>query len=267
MPSVSSMIDQIGVESAKRAADKAAGKTTARKPIFLFLKPGYKALIRPLYDLDSAIVLQMHDKYSDNKDYKVNAVCACENGQACEHCDTAKALKDRDLTAKIAFYIPVYVYNLVEVRVVAGREQAFPVTYEEEVDGRKVQKPVRGFRLIECFKYGKTYGLLKTLRGYEAENKVAINTCDWVIAQDGSGQGKTLTLTAKRETEINPQLKAAIPSVSRFRDQIFEARPPVVRVADAIEDNMSDDDFDLTTGSADTPAGVEAMNDEGNFEF
>ncbi len=255
MASISAMIDEAGVQAAKRAADKAAGRNSSKKPIFLFLKPGHKVSFRPVFRLDDCLTLQMHDKYHENRDYKVNAVCSCEIGEKCEHCDTAKVMKDRDLNAKPAFYIPVYVYSVFEGRV--------QVTYEEEEDGQKVKKPVRGFRMIECFKYGKTYSLLKTFRKYELDMRAHdISACDWTWEQEGSGQGKTFTLLYKEAEPMKPALAKATPSIERFKQSILDARPPVVLVADALGDDQS---FDADPLADDVPTATEGDDDIYDF--
>jgi hypothetical protein len=254
MASISAMIDEAGVQAARRAADKAAGRSSSKKPIFLFLKPGHKVSFRPVFRLDDCLTLQVHDKYHENREYKVNAVCACEKGEKCEHCDTAKVMKDRDLNAKPAFYIPVYVYSVFEGRV--------QVTYEEEEDGQKVKKPVRGFRMIECFRYGKTYTLLKTFREYERDMRAHnITACDWTWEQEGSGQGKTFTLLYKEAEPMKPALAKAIPSIERFKQSILDARPPVVLVAAALDDLPLDDTDPL---AADAPV---AEEDDGIEDF
>jgi endonuclease YncB( thermonuclease family) len=247
MASISAMVDKAAVDAAKRAADKAAGKSSSKKPIFLFLKPGYKATIRPVFRLDDGLTLAVHNKWSENADYRVNAICAKENGQPCEHCDSAKVLGDKQLRSQTGIYLPVYVYSVFE-----GATQ---VNYKEKDDyDREVEKPVRGFRVLEMFLFGKTYGVLDVFRKYEAGMNRPISSCDWTYSQTGSGQSKTLTLMYNDPAAMSPALVNATPSIDRFRTAILEARPPVILVANALGNDQS---FDVDPLTADVPAADE----------
>jgi hypothetical protein len=192
------------------------------KPVFLFFKPGQKALIRPMFDLDNAITMQSHNKYNDNPEYRINAICAKEIGKPCQHCESAKELEDKTLRASDVIYLPVYVYQVIDV--LTGKK----ITYTEKDDeGNQTEKPVTGFRVMELPPYGKPLAILQYFLSYERDDDL-ITTCDFSIEQQGKGQVKNFLTSSKAPKPVNPKIQEACPGIDKFHEAILGARPPLV---------------------------------------
>lgn len=205
-----------------KATEYANTPRKSGKPVFLFFKKGQKALIRPMFSLDDAITMQSHNKYSDNPDYRVNAICASELGKACEHCANAKELEDKQLKPSNVVYLPVYVHQVVDVAT--GQK----ITYKEKDESdREVEKPVSGFRVLELPLYGKPLAILQTLMSHERDEDL-ITTCDFSIEQQGEGQKKNFIVTPKAPKSVNPKIQEACPGIDKFHEAILAARPPLV---------------------------------------
>jgi hypothetical protein len=216
------MIDQELAKAQEAAKARAAAKAQAGKPpLFLFFKPGHSARIRPLYNLSEALTLAKHDVYNDNPDLKVAAICAKEIGQPCQHCQTA-AGGNKKMTAGMRFYLPVYVYKVVD-------QDGNTITYNEtDENGNKTPKPVQGIRVLELTSFGSIGAILKWFRTYvkDPDNNATITACDFTITQVGSGQTKTFTVMPKAPKPIDPRLKAIIPPLDKVRARILETLPP-----------------------------------------
>jgi hypothetical protein len=131
-------LDLIDQELAKAAAPKTSGK----RPIFLFLKESHKALIRPLYDLTEALVLNKHSKWNDDPQHRVSAICAQEENNDCKYC--GMVTDDKKMSASLHFYLPVYVYSVVDQAT--GQK----ITYKEKQEnGPEVERPISGVRVLE----------------------------------------------------------------------------------------------------------------------
>lgn len=203
---VMALLDQ---ESARAAQPKASGK-----PTFLYFKPGHKALVRPLLNLDRVAVMKMHHKYSPDADARVNATCASEVGKPCKYCEMAIA--DKKLSAGLSFMLPVFVYRVVD---------AFgnPVTMKDE---NGVEKPVSGVRVIELTVYGTISAILQTLRSYfKDDDSHDITQCDWTISQIGEGQGKQFSTLPKSPSQFTVRMQPI--TEERVRTRIVEALPPM----------------------------------------
>lgn len=202
-----------------KATERANTPRASKKPVFLFLSEGQKALIRPVVNLPQAPVLAVHNKWSDRPDYRVNAICATEISKSCDHCDSAKTLEDKKLQASDVFFVPVYVYSVINVKT--GQK----VTYKEE----DVEKPIGGFRVLELPLYGKAFSILQTFRSYvRDEDDHDIRACDFSIEQVGSGTAKNFITTPKTPRPADPRIAEKCPEVSRFVEAILAARPPLV---------------------------------------
>lgn len=227
-----------------KATERANAPKKSGKPVFLFLAEGQKALIRPMFSLEDGIALQFHNKWSENADYRVNAVCASEIGKPCQHCESAKTLEDKKLTASTTIYVPVYVYSVIDVR--SGQK----ITYtEKDEQGHESEKSVSGFRVLELGLYGKTLMILQSFSSYERdEDAHSITACDFAIEQSGKNQLKNFLVTPKTPKPIDARIQSACPGIDRFHEAILGARPPLV-VSDSSsplaggEAQVADDDI------------------------
>lgn len=207
---------------------RAATPRTSRKQVFLFLSPGQKALVRPIYNLNAVPTLDKHFKWSENRDYRVDAICAYEIGETCELCEAAK--EEKKLTASATFFVPVYVYGVVNI------ETGAKVTYKDPETQQ--DKPLVGFRILELSAFGKISAVLKHFRSYHRDDESHdITTCDFTIELSGAGNTKDYIVTPKAPKAMHPQIRAKAPSLDAFRQAIIEARPPQVvqMVSDSLE--------------------------------
>lgn len=226
----------------QKAAEAPKGKG---KPIFLFLKEGHKAIIRPLYDLKDAIPLMKHNLWSEDPVKRVNAVCASELGKPCVYCK--RAVDDKKLTAQLHFYIPVHVYSVLDQNT-GGK-----VTYKEKTeDGSEVTKIVQGPRLLELTSFGKVGKILKTFREYMRDENLPISDLDWTITQVGSGQQKDFVPLPKAPKPMADQLKDLLQrdnfKPDALKQKIIESLPPETS------------DAPLARGNRDTDPALEAVN-------
>lgn len=225
----------INQELTRASLPKASGK-----PTFLFLKEGQKALLRPLYNLNQALVIKKHNKWSENADYRVNAICAGEVNKSCFHCERAK--DDKKLSANITFYLPVYVYSVTDTKT--GNQ----ITYKEKTeDGKEVEKPVTGIRVLELTSFGTIGAVLKFFNSfYKDDESHTIIGRDFTIEQVGSGQKKSFVCIPKDPKPMSQQMKALIPTPERLRERILEALPPLSGIDDdeteKTSENVEDDD-------------------------
>ena len=211
-------LDLIDEQLVKAATPRSAN----RKPVFLFLKEGHKAVIRPLFDLRSAVVLKKHNKWSDDPTQRVNAICAKEDGKPCVYCQEAE--NDKKLTAQYCFYLPVHVYGVID----QGTGQKVTFKSKDE-NGNEVDQPVQGFRLIELVAFGTIGKVLKSFREFmKDEDNCKITECDFNLSQVGSGQKKDFVLMPKAPKALPEQLKAMLATVNsdNIRQRVLEALPP-----------------------------------------
>jgi len=211
-------LDLIDNELAKAAAPKPASK----RPVFLFLKEGQKALVRPLYNLDQVIVLQKHNKFAPDAENRVNAVCAAEIGKQCAYCQ--RAVDDKKLNAHTVFYLPIYVYKVIDTHT--GQT----MTYKTVEDGSEVEKQIAGYRVLELTSFGTAGMILKAFRSYmrDPDSGGSITGCDFTIEQVGSWQSKAFVVMPKTPTALASQIQAAIPGPDLVRERILEALSPAV---------------------------------------
>src|SRR5712672_125248 len=203
---------------------KAAAPPSTGKPIFLFLKPDEKFLIRPLFDLSDAVPLMKHNLWNDDPGKRVNAVCASEEGKTCLYCQQAS--ENKKLTAKLHFYLPVFVYKGI------NQKTQKEVTFEEtQEDGSKVTKFVKGFRILELAAFGTIGDILKWLREFVKEDDgCALTECDFSLSQSGEGTSKTFIIRNKAPKPMAKELaqKAATVDLAGVKARVLEARAPFI---------------------------------------
>lgn len=226
-------LDLIDQELAKAAAPRTSGK----RPIFLFLKENHKALIRPLYNLTDALVLNKHSKWNDDPQHRVNAICAKEEGNDCKYCSMVG--DDKKMAAQFHFYLPVYVYNVTD------QSTGQKVTYKEkQEDGSEAERPVQGVRVLELTSFGTIGAVLKFFREYIKEEEAPLTSCDFSISQVGAGQKKSFVCMPKAPKLMAPQIKELIPTPERLRERLLDACQPVI--ADGVKPatpEVQDDDI------------------------
>jgi hypothetical protein len=218
VPSRAEILASIGGELAKAAAPRPVGN---KKPIFLFFKPGHKALIRPLYDLGGAVILSKHDKFDRDRDKKVASICAHAVGEECKIC--ADATSDKKLLPNDRIYLAAYVYKVTDA---AGQV----VTYTEKDDNDKeIEKPIAGVRILELCRFGAVSQILSWFWGYmNEEDEPAMPERDFTIEQVGEGQTKKFNVTPKSPKPMADHISSKIPAYERIRERILDALPPVL---------------------------------------
>jgi hypothetical protein len=210
-------LDLIDQELAKAAAPKSSNK----RPIFLFLKENHKALVRPLYNLTDALVLNKHSKWNDDPQHRVNAICAQEEQHPCKYC--GMVADDKKLSAQYHFYLPVYVYSVID------QSTSQKVTYKEkQEDGSEVERSVQGVRVLELTSFGTIGAVLKFFREFLKEEETPLTSCDFSISQVGAGQKKSFVCMPKAPKPMGPQVKELIPTPERLRERILDACQPAI---------------------------------------
>lgn len=213
------------IERAKKAADDAkAAKSGGKKPLFLWLKPGHKATIRPLCArLSGGVKLMKHDLWNKDRDVSISNICACELKPAkpCLLCEMAR--DNKKVTAGEWFFLPVYVYQVVD-------EDGKVVTYEEkQEDGSKVEKEVKGVRLLELTAFGRKAPLLKYFKDFpkDPENGL-LNERDFTVEQIGEGTSKNFQPDKKNPKPMHESLKKVATTVTEqeMYERIIAFCPP-----------------------------------------
>ena len=264
-------------EAAERAKAAAANNGKPRRFVsntIVLLKHGQTATVRPLYDMDQAIVRWMHDKFKNtdpalSADFNGKAapianLCAEKlSEQPCLLCVNATANK---LEANREAFVPVYVYKIVDA---AGQS----VTYKAQ-DGSF--KSVQGFRLLRL-KMGSA--ILKQLMSVfkDPDYNRDVTGCNFTITRTDTPSKNPnqppkveYTCTPKPPAPMDPNLKAAIPPIDRFCEALVEIFPekviqhaPVAQAGsslDAIADSYK------VAGSVDVPEdGSDAEGFDPNF--
>jgi len=218
------------MQKAKEAAENAkkAKETSGKKPLFLWLKPGHKALIRPLYKMQNTITLSRHSKWNKDRDLNINSICASEIEKSCLYCEMAK--DDKMLKSKAIIYLPVFVYQIVD-------EKGNFVTYEETIENEKgdkikATKEVRNtIRLLELSAFGVIGDVLQYFWKFPLDpDNCQINECDFSIEQVGEGQAKKFVIMHKNPKPMSDRLKAVASSVTEEEmfKRIIDFCPPKV---------------------------------------
>lgn len=197
----------------------------SRRPLFLFFKKGHRALIRPLYNLPQAIVLRKHNKWNQEPNLRVNAICAQEEGKSCLYCVRAEQESDKKLLSQTVLYVPIYVYSVIDA---AGQA----VTYDEYSEsGEKETKPIKGVRLLELTLNGTAFQILSQFRDMVRDQAYehTITGCDFTVTQIGEGTDKSFTVTPKPPKQMHPTIQGLIPKREVLRQRILEALPPFIQ--------------------------------------
>jgi hypothetical protein len=232
----------------QQLSEAAKPRTSNKKPVFLFLKEGHKAVIRPLFDLHNAVVLKKHNKWSDDPNERVNAICASEEGKPCVYCQHAE--HDKKLTANLCFYLPVHVYGVLDQY--SGQKVTFK---SKDESGSETEQPVQGIRLLELAAFGTIGKVLKSFREFmRDEDNCKITECDFSLTQVGSGQKKDFVLMPKAPKAMPEQLRNILTTISadNIRQRVLEALPPVSSEDkdpfknDTIESSKIEEAFDDT---------------------
>jgi len=165
-----------------------------------------RAYIRPIYNIDVATVVSMHDKFQ-NYDASGNRapianLCAEAYGHACKYCVDAKKNK---LQAREECFIAVYLRGIEEQEV--GQTDWSKVQYTfKNPEGQEEKKTVQGFKLLRLKMNSPILSGLMNIFKYSGD----ITSCTYIIQRQGEELGTTYTLEAQPPTPMNPNLKAAI---------------------------------------------------------
>ena len=239
------------MQKAKEAAENAkkAKEGGSKKPLFLWLKPGHKALIRPLCKMQDTITLSRHSKWNKDRDLNINSICASEVEKPCLYCEMAK--EDKALKSKAVIYLPVFVYQISD-------EKGNIVTYEEtQEDKSKITKEVKNtVRLLELSAFGVIGDVLQYFWKFPLDpDNCQINECDFSIEQVGEGQGKKFITMHKNPKPMHDRIKAVAASVTE--DEMFK------RIIDFCTPKVSEDNSDpfgdAPAKSKDTDPAIEAV--------
>ncbi len=222
-----STIEQIEQMQANAEKARQAAKDGLRAYVsnsIVLLKDGERALVRPLYNMDAVIVRPMHDKFK-NTDIAlssrtvegravaapISALCAAHDGNPCLLCAQPK---DAKLEARFECFVPVYLYG-----VKGSGDNA--ITYTDP-DGNV--KPVKGFRMLRL-KQGSSIlaQLMSTFKDVDYTRD--ITSCDFKIERKGVQLDTTYICSPKPPKPMEPNLKAAIPPITKFQDILQEIYP------------------------------------------
>lgn len=203
-------------------------KTPSSRQMFLYLKQGHTAIIRPLYELNKCLAMQKHDVY--NESTQIASICAAEIGQDCFHCFKSESEKNKRLSANYRIYLPIYVYKVVD-------EDQSEVYYEDTDEyGARTSKPLQGIRILELGSWGKIGYVLRFFRDYM--KSAPITGADFIMAHvdPGGGNAKYFKMSERRKIPIDRRISQIIPQMDAIREYILTALPPVV-----FDDNKAED--------------------------
>lgn len=215
------------IERAKKAEEAAkAAKSGSKKPLFLWLKPGQTARVRPLCArLSGGVKLMKHDLWNKDRDLSIGNICACELEpvKPCLLCETAR--DNKKVIAEEWFYLPVYVYQVTN-------ENGSIVTFEEkQEDGSKVTKEIKGVRLLELTASGRKASLFHYFRKFPNDPEhCLLNECDFTIEQIGEGTAKNFQPDKKNPKPMHESLRrlAATVTEQAMYERIIAFCPPKV---------------------------------------
>ncbi|BCL83158.1 hypothetical protein ccbrp13_56230 [Ktedonobacteria bacterium brp13] len=208
-------------QQAERAAKKAAG---GDQPLILYFYDGLEILIRPMGDLNSAILAMKHHKYIEGG-ASIDAICAAEIGKPCALCQRAK--EDKALAARESWFIPVYMYQATKTKDKDSYALPSPeiVTYTEN----DVRKQAKGVRVLEMKDFGAEAIILKTFRKFMADPANGrMMDRDFLIIQDGKGKGNKAYIVDKKDPKPRPDIAKITPPQQRVWERILEKLPPIV---------------------------------------
>src|ERR1700726_3025693 len=216
------------VERAKKAEEAAkAAKSASKKPLFLWLKPGQTALIRPLCArLSGGVKLMKHDLWNKDRDINISNICACELEPAkpCLLCETAK--ENKRVTADEWFFLPIFIYQ------VTNADGSIATFEEKQEDGSKISKEMKNaVRLLELTASGRKAALFHYFRKFPNDPEhCLLNECDFTVEKIGEGTGKNFQPSHRNPKPMHDQIKALAVQVTEqsMYDRIIAFCPPKV---------------------------------------
>jgi hypothetical protein len=213
------------------AAQAAAARQKSDKQHFVgnsivVWKSGERALVRPVYNMDQAIVRPVHDKFKNgdaslsSRTYQgatiaapISAMCATHIGKPCLFCAQPKEAK---LEARPECFVPVYLYGIKD-----SQDNSVMFT---DPDGN--QKVVKGFRMLRLKSTSVIFKQLMSVWRNPLYDK-NITCCDFVIERAGSTKDDTVyTCTPNPPQPMHPNLKAAIKPREEFENILLEIYEP-----------------------------------------
>lgn len=225
-------------EQEAKAAERENQPKRSYKPTFLRLSDKQKCMFRPLNNLDGAAVMEMHNKFNKaDPKLSIDAVCAAENGDPCQHCIDAAA-GDKKLKADRLFLLPVYVYKIwYTKRGVTNKGVAFQAgEVLMETDENDNEKPVSGIRLLKLsFERGTLVPVAQSLKGRYKEGD-DLRRRDFTLERFGADQTTYYVLDAKDPSTFEKKLAPV--TVDRIRERAFEACPPLAATGDPAIDGF-----------------------------
>jgi len=250
------------VERAEKAAEAAkAAKSASKKPLFLWLKPGQTALVRPLCArLSGAVKLMKHDLWNKDREISIANICACElePAKACLLCETAK--DNKKVTAGEWFFLPIFVYQVINA------DGSIATFEEKQEDGSKVVKEIKNaVRLLELTAFGRKAPLFHYFRKFTNDpDNCLLNGCDFTIEQIGEGTAKNFQPIHKNPKPMHEKIKAVAASVTEqsMYERIIAFCPPKISEdnSDPFEDgppakgnSKASDPFDSDTPDGSDP--------------
>lgn len=215
---------QANAEKARQNAQNGGPKAFVSNSIVL-LQKDQRALVRPVYNMDSAITLPIHDKYKntdaalaarpDGKPAPISAICATAIGKPCLFCNQPKEAK---LEARMECFLPVFLFRVQQEIADNEWEDCFYVTPDGE------SKPIRGFRMLRLKQGSSVLDHLMTIFS-DADYSNDVTSCDHIVVRRGEGLDTKYTPSNKPPKGMEPNLKAAIPGIEKFKEILFEIYP------------------------------------------
>lgn len=249
------MIEQMQANAERARAAAQSGPRSFVSNSIVLLTDGQRALVRPLVNMDGAIVMPMHDKFKNTdaslasrKDQygamvaaPIANLCAVHFGKPCAFCVNAKEQK---LEARFECFVPVYLYGIKN-----PDDSAAAYT---DPDGNV--KPVKGFRMLRL-KQGSA--ILNQLMSVfkDADYGRDVTGCDFLVERHGSGMDTSYSCTPKPPKTMEPNMKAAIPPIAKFQE-ILEEIYPIKVVEHAPVNGASPDGGAVTLDLAASTANV-----------
>lgn len=209
---------------AEMEADVVRVKQSSASQMFLYLKDGEKALVRPLLNLDRSIRLLKHEKYdSATGRTSPHAICAQSFKQECVWCAEAKASGDRKLTASPRYYLLVYVHG---VYTYDATRRSWTQIYARD----DITQLLQGVRVLELKVTSPILDLLRAT--YDDDPAHDISAHDFAIARNGKALDTKYTVVM--QTTVRPlPADLVVPDREKLISDI-EIAAPMKTVASAL---------------------------------
>lgn len=218
----------IDTELAKASA-KSTGSNNKRQ-VFLYLKVGHTALIRPLYELNNCLALLKHDIYEANdKELQIASICAAEVDQECFFCLKAENEGNKRLLANYRIYLPIFIYNV--------KDESGSDVYDDS--GNLLQ----GVKILELGAFGKIGDVLRFFRTYMKKDPITGSDFSYYHKEDDRNF-KTFELKEMRKKPINPKVQEIIPSLETIKQHVLEAYAPSILDDGKAEEYMAESEVD-----------------------